>query len=107
MQKRLKPYQQISRSKKLKKFEKEEEKRIEEAERNGSIIEGLGGSGGPEDNGDLNEPLLFNNREEAAPGPVGPQVQPIVQNNNQNPPQAVTIIPGLIVRQPNGLFRIC
>ena len=88
----------------MKKFEKDEQKRIDEAKRNGSIVEELKNSGSSEGSNGIHAPLLENDRY---PQPEQLNQQQIVQNNNQNIGQARTIIPGLITRQANGTFRIC
>lgn len=79
----------------LKRFYKEEDLRVEEAKRSGSIIEERKQSVESDDSNGIgiNEPLLQNN-----PAPV--------INNNVNNAQPRMILPG-IYRQPNGTYRLC
>lgn len=79
----------------LKRFYKEEDLRVEEAKRSGSIIEERKQSVESDDSNGvgMNEPLLQNN-----PAPI--------INNNVNNAQPRMILPG-IYRQPNGTYRLC
>jgi hypothetical protein len=83
----------------LKRFEKEEEQRTEEAKRNGSIVEErkLLDPAPDLENGGINEPLLgVAHNEEAA-----------LDNNANVIARPQTIIPGLLTRNGNGTYRVC
>jgi hypothetical protein len=80
----------------LKRFEKDEDRRTEEAKRNGSIIEERKQSDPEFENNGVNEPLL-----------AGQNMQLIARNNANVQVQNRTVIPGLLVRNANGTYRVC
>lgn len=83
----------------LRRFQKEEESRVEEAKRSGSIIEErkLSTDSDEQPGVGMNEPLLRANNDNN---------QPLVQPNVANAVPRRVIFPG-IVRQTNGTYRIC
>jgi hypothetical protein len=83
----------------LKRFEKEEELRTEEAKRNGSIVEErkLSDPAPDLENGGINEPLLGAAHNE----------EPVLDNNANAIAQPQTIIPCLLTRNGNGTYRVC
>lgn len=88
--------------KRLDKFEQQEDLRVEEAKRNGiQVEESKSAVASDDNNGGINAPLLAGNEPvpQGAPQPAG--------QNNQNLGQNRTIIPGLLIRQANGHFRVC
>mmetsp|Transcript_9694 Transcript_9694/g.9506 ORF Transcript_9694/g.9506 Transcript_9694/m.9506 type:complete len:93 (-) Transcript_9694:160-438(-) len=90
-----------SKNRRLKKFEELEDMRLEEAKRNGLQIEESKNLNSSEEYNGINAPLLANS-------PVNQQqVQQPGGQNNQNIGQNRPIIPGILIRQPNGAFRLC
>ena len=85
----------------LKKFEKEEDRRWDEAKRSGSIVEDYKRDedleARPHSNS-INEPLLNNNIGNRAGLPLNPNINGVVR------PRRVFL---WVYQQPNGTFRIC
>ncbi|CAI2376345.1 unnamed protein product [Moneuplotes crassus] len=82
--------------KRLEKFEEQEDIRFEEAKRNGQQIDEARNFQIEEEHG-VNSPLLGDS----------PSDRQQNQQNNQNMGQNRAIIPGILIRQPNGAFRVC
>lgn len=91
---------QKKQEKRLIRFEKEEEKRIEEAKRSGSIIENYSNIV----RGNMNEPLLANNMQRDRDDPE--RNQNLIQQQNQALGQERAVFL-CIVRQQNGAYRMC
>ena len=90
----------------LKRFEKEEEKRIEEAKRSGSIIEFPGRSNYNYGNNrnSISEPLLGNGQNQANERQLE---NPIPNNVDDNIPIQERRVFLCLYLQPNGTFRMC